>query len=275
VDSLTTLITIAHYARGQWGMVTSAQAVAAGVSYMQLKRMTDGGLLERAGPGVYLMIGGQAAAERNMAHKVAYHRLDPAVPAWERQLLGRNGAVVSHSSAAVLLRLGDLVVRDVEFITTRRRTTREPGVRLHHVPLAPYEVTWADNLPVTTATRTLVDLLATGIAASHAGSFLAEALDRRMLSVSHVISELAPSPGSMAVRLVTARPWSRRCSTRRRRPARARAAGSTSRRSPTSPASCSSCPTASCSRCARWPPRPASPWSPPCSPGWRPAARAA
>jgi hypothetical protein len=60
------------------------------------------------------------------------------------------------------------------------------------VPLAPYEVTWADNLPVTTATRTLVDLLATGIAASHAGSFLAEALDRRMISVGHVISELAP-----------------------------------------------------------------------------------
>jgi hypothetical protein len=53
-------------------------------------------------------------------------------------------------------------------------------------------VTWADGLPVTTATRTLVDLLSTGIAASHAGSFLAEALDRRMLSVGHVITELAP-----------------------------------------------------------------------------------
>ena len=192
MDSRTALITIARYARGQWGMVTSAQAVAAGVSYMQLKRMTDGGLLERAGPGVYLMIGGRAAAERNMAHKVAWLRLDPAVPAWERPLLGRNSAVVSHSSAAVLLRLGDLVVRDVEFITTRRRTTRERGVRLHHVTIASYEVTWADGLPVTTATRTLVDLLATGIAASHAGSFLAEALDRRMLSVGHVISELAP-----------------------------------------------------------------------------------
>ena len=63
MDSRTALITIARYARGEWGMVTSAQAVAAGVSYMQLKRMTDGGLLERTGPGVYLMIGGQAAAD--------------------------------------------------------------------------------------------------------------------------------------------------------------------------------------------------------------------
>jgi hypothetical protein len=192
VDSRAALITIARFAAGQWGLVTSAQAVAAGVSYMHLKRMTDSGLLERAGPGVYLMIGGQAAAERNKAHKVAWLRLDPAVPAWERPLLGRNSAVVSHSSAAVLLRLGDLVVRDVEFATTRRRTSRDPAVRLHHITLAPYEVTWADGLPVTTATRTLVDLLSIGIAASHAGSFLAEALDRRMLSVGHVIAELAP-----------------------------------------------------------------------------------
>jgi hypothetical protein len=192
VDSRGALIAIARFARGQWGMVTSAQAVAVGVSYMQLKRMTDTGLLEKVGPGVYLMIGGQAAAERNRAHKVAWLRLDPAVPAWDRQLMGRNSAVVSHRSAAVLLRLGDLVVPDVEFITTRRRTSRDPAVRLHHAPLAPYEVTWADGLPVTTATRTLVDLLATGIPAGHAGSFLAEALDRRMVSVGHVISEIGP-----------------------------------------------------------------------------------
>jgi Transcriptional regulator, AbiEi antitoxin len=192
MDSRASLIAIARYARGQWGMVTSAQAVTAGVSYMHIKRMTEAGLLEKAGPGVYVMIGGEAAAERNRAHKVAWLRLDPAVPAWERPLLGPNSAVISHSSAAVLLRLGDLVVRDVEFITTRRRTSRDPAVRLHQATLAPYEVTWADGLPVTTATRTLADLLGTGIAASHAGSFLAEALDRRMLSVDHVISELAP-----------------------------------------------------------------------------------
>jgi hypothetical protein len=83
-------------------------------------------------------------------------------------------------------------VQDVEFITTRRRTSRDPAVKLHHAPLAPYEVTWADGLPVTTATRTLADLLATGISASHAGSFLAEALDRRMVSIGHVTTEVAP-----------------------------------------------------------------------------------
>jgi hypothetical protein len=173
-------------------MVTSAQAVTAGVNYMQLKRMTEAGLLERAGSGVYIVIGGQAAAARNRAHKVAWLRLDPAVPAWERDLLGPKSAVVSHASAAVLLRLGNLVVRDVEFTTPRRRTSRDPEVRLHKGTLAPFEVTWADGLPVTTATRTLTDLLSRGIGTDQAGSFLAEALDRRMLNLDHIVGELAP-----------------------------------------------------------------------------------
>jgi len=72
MDSRTALVTLARFAQGQWGMVTSAQAVQAGVSYMQLKRMTEAGLLEKAGQGVYLMIGGQAAAARHRAVKVAW-----------------------------------------------------------------------------------------------------------------------------------------------------------------------------------------------------------
>jgi hypothetical protein len=192
MDSRAALVAIARFAQGQWGMVTSAQAITVGVNYMQLKRMTAAGLLDRIASGVYLMIGGQAAAARNRDHKVAWLRLDPAVPAWERDLLGPKSAVVSHGSAAVLLRLGNLVVHDVEFTTPRRRTSRDPEVKLHKGTLAPYEVTWADGLPVTTATRTLTDLLARGIAADEAGSFVAEALDRRMLSLDHLIEDLAP-----------------------------------------------------------------------------------
>jgi hypothetical protein len=192
MHSRDALLAIARYAKGQWGMVTSAQATAVGVNYMQLKRMTEAGLLERVGTGVYVMIGGQAAAARGQAVKVAWLRLDPAVPAWDRSQSGPNGAVVSHGSAAALLRLGDLIDPRVQFIVTRRRTCRDPGVRLHHRPLAGYEITWADGLPVTTATRTLTDLLAAGIDVTSAGAFLAEALDRRMLNVSYVIEQVAP-----------------------------------------------------------------------------------
>lgn len=181
-------------------MVTSAQATAAGVNYMQLNRMTEAGLLERIGQGVYLMIGGQAAATRNRAQKVAWLRLDAATPGWERPLLGPNSGVVSHGSAAVLLQLGDLVAHDVEFTVTRRRTSRDPAVKLHRRTLAAYEVTWADGLPVTTATRTLTDLLQAGIPVENAGSFLAEALDRRMVNVDSVISEVAPFAASYGCR---------------------------------------------------------------------------
>src|SRR3954469_189011 len=192
MDSRTALVTLARFARGQWGMVTSAQAVQAGIGYMQLKRMTEAGLLEKAGQGVYLMIGGQAAAARHRAVKVAWLRMDPAVPAWERPLLGPNSAIVSHRSAAILLQLGDLVVRDMEFTTPRRRTSRDQMVRLRVSTLAPYEVTWAEGLTVTTALRTLTDLLADGAEAGEAGGFLAEALDRRMLRLDVAIPELAP-----------------------------------------------------------------------------------
>jgi hypothetical protein len=173
-------------------MITSAQAVGAGVGYMHLKRMTEAGLLEKVGTGVYLMVGGQAAAARHRALKVAWLRMDPAVPAWERPLLGPNSAIVSHRSAALLLHLGDLVVQDIEFTTPRRRTSRDPMVRLRQGTLAPYEISWADGLPVTTALRTLTDLLADGIGASQAGGFLAEALERRMLRVDYAAPALAP-----------------------------------------------------------------------------------
>jgi hypothetical protein len=192
MDTRTALLTLARYAKSQWGMVTSAQAVAAGVGYMQLKRMTETGLLEKAGQGVYLMIGGQAAATRNRAHKVAWLRTDPAVPAPERPLLGPNSAVASHRSAALLLQLGGLRVEEIVFTTTRRRTSRDPSLRFREARLAPYEVTWADGLPVTTALRTLRDLLADDIDAGQAGAFLAEALEHRLLRVDNTAAELAP-----------------------------------------------------------------------------------
>jgi hypothetical protein len=91
----------------------------------------------------------------------------------------------------MLLQLGDLVVRDIEFTTPRRRTSRDQLVKLRVGTLAPYEVTWAEGLPVTTALRTLTDLLADGVEAGEVGGFFAEALDRRMLRVDYVIPAVA------------------------------------------------------------------------------------
>jgi len=138
-------------------------------------------------------------------------------------------------------------------------------VRLRVSTLAPYEVTWADGLPVTTALRTLTDLLADGAEAGEAGGFLAEALDRRMLRVENVIPELArfahrygcpDGDGQALVRALIDQAA-----------ATQPACGIANGPSPTWPASCCGSPTTSCGRSARWPARPGNPPSWPCSPG--------
>src|SRR5664280_1623351 len=42
-----------HIAAGQWGLLTTAQAVHEGISRLQLARLADAGVLQRVGRGVY------------------------------------------------------------------------------------------------------------------------------------------------------------------------------------------------------------------------------
>src|SRR2546423_13985200 len=100
MDSRTALVTLARFAQGQWGMVTSAQAVQAGVSYMQLKRMTEAGLLGKAGQGGYLMIGGRAAAARARAGQGGRLRVGPAGPARGRPPARPDNPALSPPSGA-------------------------------------------------------------------------------------------------------------------------------------------------------------------------------
>ncbi|GAA1995482.1 hypothetical protein GCM10009718_36850 [Isoptericola halotolerans] len=46
-------VAVARIAAGQWGLLTTAQATAAGVSRMMLSRMAEWGELERVMHGVY------------------------------------------------------------------------------------------------------------------------------------------------------------------------------------------------------------------------------
>ncbi|GAB7305223.1 hypothetical protein MAFF212519_31410 [Clavibacter michiganensis] len=53
MKSLDALPLLAELTAGQWGMVTTAQAEAVGVSRLQLSRLAQRGLLERMAHGVY------------------------------------------------------------------------------------------------------------------------------------------------------------------------------------------------------------------------------
>ena len=175
------MVLLGRLAADQWGLITTAQAKSLGLNAVQLKRLADAELLESVGRGVYLVTGN--GMPEHVDIKVAWLRLRPEVAAWERKPEDPDSGVVSHASACLLQDLGDIPAGEVEITVPRRRTTREPFVRLHIAPIAPADVVIVDGLPVTNATRTIVDLLRRRADGGHIGGVITDAERRDLLSV--------------------------------------------------------------------------------------------
>lgn len=141
---------------GQAGLLTTAQAEAAGVSRSSLVRLCEHGDLERVGQGVYVLAGADDALTPLRA---AWLSLAPAVPVEERLATLPGLAVVSHASAAALHRLGDLPHDIAEFTVPGSRRTARTGIRLHQTSLTARDVTIVEGLPTTRIERTIADLL--------------------------------------------------------------------------------------------------------------------
>ena len=179
-------------AADQYGLVTSAQAKGSGVDGVTLLRLRDAGLLEQVGRGVYQIAG--ATAPSHLEIRVAWLRLDPARPAWQRDGRGAKDGVVSHRSACLVHNLGDIPAPNVELTVPGRLTTREPWVVLHRHdgPLPSEAITVVDGLPVTTAQRTIVDLLRDGADGGHLGGVIADAEHRGLLDMSLLAKQAEP-----------------------------------------------------------------------------------
>lgn len=187
MERVEALSVLAVLAEDQSGLVTAAQASARGVDRVTQKRLAEDDLLERVGRGVYRVAG--AAPPQYPEIRVAWLRLDPGRPAWERDGLGANDGVVSHRSACLVHRLGDIPAPAVEITVPRRRTTRELDVRLLiREGMTPEDVVMIEGLPVTTAARTVVDLLADHADGGHVGGVIADAEQRGLIA----IDDLAP-----------------------------------------------------------------------------------
>jgi predicted transcriptional regulator of viral defense system len=175
---------LGEYAADQWGLVTAAQAAGLGVPRVTLTRLTAAGVLEHVLHGVYGVPAALSSA--NLTEKAVWLRLDPSRPAWQRHPLDGSGGVVSHRSAAAVHDLGDVIPDVVELTVPRRRTTRDRGVRLRLGSLSPGDVERVDGLPVTTAERTVLDLLADHMDGGHIGGVLADALRRRLVDLDRL-----------------------------------------------------------------------------------------
>lgn len=184
------MVAVNGIAADQWGLLTAKQAAEQGVSGVRLKRLTDNGLLQHVGRGVYIVPG--AGYPQHLEIKVAWLRLAPSKAAWQRSTTDPDSGVVSHTSACLLHDLGDIPAGNVEITVPRRRVTRDPDIHLLTGYLEPEDITLVDGLPVTTAERTIIDLLRARADAGHIGGVIADAEHRDLITTKSLSARVAP-----------------------------------------------------------------------------------
>lgn len=155
---MSALSELEELSSGQWGLLTAAQAVGAGVSRMRLSREVSSGRLERLLAGVYRDSG--APVDPLQGVRAAWLASDPGRTAEERLGDGPAGVVVGGATAAYLHGIGDLQPEPVELYSPTRRQTERAGIRYRIRRLADRDVTLVNGLPATTVERTLADLVA-------------------------------------------------------------------------------------------------------------------
>ena len=137
---------IAALAASQYGVVARDQLRRAGLTDSAIGRRVEAGRLHRLHRGVYAV-----------GHPVlgAYGRHMAAV------LAGGPGAALSHASAAALWEIRATAAARIDVTVPRGGRQARPGLRIHRPrTLLPDEVTTHHGIPVTTTSRTILDLAA-------------------------------------------------------------------------------------------------------------------
>lgn len=139
---------VAEVATRQHGVVTATQLAAAGLDRNAVARRVRAGRLHRMHQGVYAV--GHGAPSRERSYMAAV-------------LACGSGAVLSHRSAAVLWDLLRPEKDEPVHVSLASRSGRFRGgeVRIHRPrSLAPSDLTRRSGIPVTTPSRTILDLRA-------------------------------------------------------------------------------------------------------------------
>ena len=145
--------TLAAVAERQAGLITTAQAVARGISRPALGRLAQAGAIVPLRRGVYLMRGNTPDL---LDLRAAWLATDPERDP-DAELV--DGPVLSHAAAAQVWEAGDLSAWPVDITVPQRRWTRHQDVRFRVQSLDRDDVTVVNGLPVTVPGRTVADLL--------------------------------------------------------------------------------------------------------------------
>jgi very-short-patch-repair endonuclease len=139
-------IWIARAAARQHGVVARRQLLAIGLCADAIQRRVKAGRLYRIHTGVYV---------------VGHPLLFPPSRSMAAVLACGGGALLSHRSAGGLWGLSHAPAGDVEVLVHRAGGRRHRGILVHSTrSLEPPEISSHENIPCTSAARTLVDLAA-------------------------------------------------------------------------------------------------------------------
>ena len=182
---------VLRLATRQHGIVTRADALKLGSTPIMIHDRVKSGRLIRVYRGVYRIAGTKETPnQRVMAACLACG----------------HGAAACRLTAAELWGLPGCVAREPEIRVPRGMRPRIPGITVHQMDLASRDCVRLDGIPVTSPTRTLVD-----IAASVSRDVLEEALDfalhDRLTTVARMqrrVAELSGTRGLATIRALVA-----------------------------------------------------------------------
>jgi hypothetical protein len=180
----------------QHGLVTAAQLGRLGVDAAVLADLTGRMMLTRLDWDVF-EVAGSPTPPRYAFPYAAWLALKPGTFAWERP--GADGtitadAVLSHESAARVLGLRSPSIGGITF--TAPAPLPEPrGVRVVVAELRPDEAIVHQHVPVTTARRTVLDLVRAHTDALELRGVISDAVRLDLVDLAALHRDLAPLAG--------------------------------------------------------------------------------
>jgi predicted transcriptional regulator of viral defense system len=139
-------------AEEQDGLLTTDQARQAGFTNSVLARLVQRGRIERTARGVYRVP--YISPGRFSQHREAV--------LWAKANRGPSDVALSHATALVVYGISDANPQLIHLTvprSARLRRQRPKGVVVHRQDLSPEEITVEEGIPLTTISRTVVDLL--------------------------------------------------------------------------------------------------------------------
>ena len=136
--------TLYQIAEDQGGYFSIAQASSVGIRRNQIYRATNQGTIEKSYRGVYrLALFPASRFEEVYAAMVS---------------LG-DSAVVGYETALYIYELSDVIPNEIHFILPRSSSRRRKHIKMHTAALPPEDITSFEGFPITTVSRTIIDVL--------------------------------------------------------------------------------------------------------------------